>query len=138
MIFSVAFSMSSGLPGRGPGQNTRSCADRHEGRIGDRTGGSCQIPDLSDCRPIGRRPRACSHGCMPAAELHVLPQAGNWIVGEGASSPALSRHATADQAELEAKRVGAARGARRILLHDAYQRVRAIPITPVRRGSPAA
>jgi hypothetical protein len=54
-------------------------------------------------------------------------------VGLDASSPALSRHATADQAELEARRVGAARGADRVVLHDRYQRVRTIRLTPVRR-----
>ena len=72
---------------------------------------------------------------MPVAELHVLPHepSATWIVGLDASSPALSRHATADQAELEARRVGAARGADRVVLHDRYQRVRTIRLTPVRR-----
>ena len=70
---------------------------------------------------------------MAVAELHVLPRAGGWIVGEDASSPALSRHATADAAELEARRVGAARGVHVVLLHDRYQRVRTIALTPVRR-----
>ena len=70
---------------------------------------------------------------MPFAELHVLPNAGTWIVGEDASSPAMSRHATADQAELEARRAAAARGARHIVLHDRYERVRTIQIAPVRR-----
>ena len=72
---------------------------------------------------------------MPVAELHVLPHdhTATWIVGVDASSPAISRHATADQAELEAVRVGEARGADRVVLHDRYQRVRTIRLTPVRR-----
>ncbi len=72
-------------------------------------------------------------GDMPAAELHVLPDAGTWIVGKDASSPAMSRHATADQAELEARRAAVARGVHRVFLHDRYERVRTIPIAPVRR-----
>ena len=64
---------------------------------------------------------------MPA-ELHVIPRQpdGTWILGIDAARP-LSYHATADQAQLAA----AAVGARRVYLHDLYQRVRMIALDTV-------
>jgi hypothetical protein len=65
---------------------------------------------------------------MPA-ELHVIPRQpdGTWIVGIDPTSPALSCHATADEAQLAAAQVGA----RRVYLHDLYQRVRMIALDTV-------
>jgi hypothetical protein len=61
---------------------------------------------------------------MPA-ELHVIPRHpdGTWVLGIDAASP-LSYHATADEAQLAAVEVGA----RRVYLHDLYQRVRMITL----------
>jgi hypothetical protein len=70
---------------------------------------------------------------MPVAELHVRPHDhnGTWVVGFEPSRTALSRHATADEAALEARRVAETRGDLRVFLHDRYQRVRALPRTPM-------
>jgi hypothetical protein len=62
------------------------------------------------------------------SEVHVLPRArdATWIVGLDLTSPALSSHKSADEAQLAAGLVAEARGARCIVLHDRYQRVRTI------------
>ena len=51
-------------------------------------------------------------------------------MGFDPSSPAISSHMTADQAQMEAVRIAVARGARRVFLHDRYQRVRTITLRP--------
>jgi hypothetical protein len=62
------------------------------------------------------------------SEVHVLPRArdATWVVGLNLTSPALSSHNSADEAQLAAGLVAEARGARCIVLHDRYQRVRTI------------
>ena len=64
---------------------------------------------------------------MPA-ELHVIPRQpdGTWVLGDDAARP-LSYHATADEAQLAAVQVGA----RRVYLHDLYQRVRMIRLDAI-------
>lgn len=61
---------------------------------------------------------------MPA-EFHVTPRQpdGTWVLSVDAARP-LSLHATADEAQLAAAQVGA----RRVYLHDLYQRVRMIAL----------
>ena len=65
------------------------------------------------------------------AELHVRPdeRSGGWLVADRASD-ALSTHVSAHEAERAARRLAAARGAKRIFLHDRYRRVRSV--TPQR------
>jgi hypothetical protein len=63
-------------------------------------------------------------------DLHVLPRRGGWLVETAVEHAQISWHETADRAELAASRHAAERGAR-IFLHDAYERVRAVPARPV-------
>lgn len=69
------------------------------------------------------------------SEVHVLPNGrdAGWIVGLDTTSPALSSHGTADEAQLAAGRVAEAHGASCVFLHDRYQRVRAIAPARIRR-----
>lgn len=62
------------------------------------------------------------------AELHVLPheRSGGWVVAHSGGAAALSWHGTAGEAELAAQRQAAGQSATHIVLHDRYQRVRAI------------
>jgi hypothetical protein len=59
-------------------------------------------------------------------ELHVHPShdGTRWLVDVPDGRPAISSHDTAREAELTARRLAVACGARLIYLHDAYHRVR--------------
>jgi hypothetical protein len=65
-----------------------------------------------------------------APELHVHPSrdGARWLVDAPDGGSALSSHGTAREAELAARRLAAACGARLIYLHDAYHRVRSAPL----------
>jgi len=65
---------------------------------------------------------------MDLLELHVRPdeRSGEWVVEPDQASDALSSHRSATEAELAARRLAKARGARRIFLHDRYKRVRSV------------
>jgi hypothetical protein len=78
-----------------------------------------------DRRAIDNRARMWS--ALPMApELHVHPSrdGARWLVDAPDRSTALSSHGTAREAEVAARRLAAASGARLIYLHDAYHRVR--------------
>lgn len=63
-----------------------------------------------------------------ASELHVEPGArGRWVVCYEHRQRPLSDHLTASEAQGRALRRAKAEGITRILLHDSYMRVRAIP-----------
>jgi uncharacterized protein DUF2188 len=61
-----------------------------------------------------------------APELHVHPSqdGAQWVVDVQDGRSALSSHDTAREAEVTARRLAVATGARLIYLHDAYHRVR--------------
>lgn len=69
------------------------------------------------------------------ADLHVLPHEpeGTWTVEDESIGLPLSSHDTADQAEVAARRVAAARGVDHLYLHDRYQRVRTLLLGTPRR-----
>jgi len=73
----------------------------------------------------------------PSGDLHVQPHpsTGGWLVGPRSDHAEPSWHATVNDAERAARREAAVSGRRRILLHDRYERVRAIvPPRPAARA----
>lgn len=104
---------------------------RAEACCGRGTARSCQnaiIGPVVHCRTAGR----VLHWTVMSdvAELHVRPDehSGTWEVELDTGEGVVSSHRTASEAEREARRLAAARGAGRIFVHDRYRRVRQVPV----------
>ena len=64
----------------------------------------------------------------PELHVHQSQDGARWVVDVHDGRSAVSSHVTAREAELAARRLAAACGARLIYLHDAYHRVRSAPL----------
>jgi hypothetical protein len=90
------------------------------------------VPRESDGRAIDTAAPIWS-AVIVTPELHVHPSqdGARWLVDVPDGRPALSSHDTAREAEVTARRLAVAIGARLIYLHDAYHRVRSAPVRPM-------